>query len=438
MLRFAGPATVALLLVWAPLTAQAPEPSPASSTLRLGALLDTLASRSPRLEAARAVAAAAAARVDEASTLPDPMVQLGVMNVGLPDLNADMPASMAPSVQLMQRFPFPGTLGLRGDVAEATHRMAEASAEETWWSLRREASDLFYDLYSFEGRLVVMRETLGLLESFRTVARALYAAGEGAQTDVLRADVEVVRMDGEIRTMEAMRTAAAARLNGLLDRSADTPIPSPVLDPLPSTIPDGDTLEAWAWDSRPLLRRDRTAVDRADLGTELARKTIWPDLTLGVTYGQRDRGLGTERMGSAVIGFSLPVHAGSRQYAAREEARASLQRARADLSASRAGVESRIGVLMANLETAGTLIDLYRTGILPEAHATVESALSSYRVGGVDFMTLVDAQMSANRYESELVELFADYGRAVAGLESTVGRALPRTTSILAPAPEQR
>ena len=244
-------------------------------------------------------------------------------------------------------------------------------------------------------------------------------------------------MDGEIRTTEAMRRAAAARLNGLLDRSADTPIPSPRLDPLPASVPDEGTLEAWAWESRPLLRRDRTAVARADLGTALAHKTIWPDFTVGLTYGQRDRGTGTERMGSAVIGFSVPVHAGARQYAAREEARASMQQAQADLSASRAEVESHIGVLVAELETAGELIDLYRDGILPEARATVESALSSYRVGRVDFMTLVDAEMSANRYESELVDLYADYGRAVAGLESVVGRALPVTASILAPAPEQ-
>ena len=119
------------------------------------------------------------------------------------------------------------------------------------------------------------------------------------------------------------------------------------LDPLPASVPDEGTLEAWAWESRPLLRRDRTAVARADLGTALAHKTIWPDFTVGLTYGQRDRGTGTERMGSAAIGFSVPVHAGARQYAAREEARASMQQAQADLSASRAEVESHIGVLVA-------------------------------------------------------------------------------------------
>ena len=406
--------------------------------LRLEALLDTLAERNLRLRASAASAAAAAARVPEASTLPDPTLQLGVMNVGLPDFNADMPASMAPSVQLMQRVPFPGKLGLQGDIADAGRRMAEAGAAETWWTVRQLTADHFYDLYSLDGRLAVMRETLGLLENFRTVARAMYAAGGSPQADVLRADVEVVRLEGELHTMEAMRRATAARLNGLLDRPAATPVLPPALGPLPASVPAADTLEAWAWESKPLLERGRVALERSGRAVELAHRQIWPDFTVGLTYGQRDRGTGTERMGSAVVGFSLPVHAGRRQHAAREEAEALRRMADAELSGARIEVGAQIGVLLAELESARTLIALYRDDILPEARATVESALSSYRVGAVDFMTLVDAEMAVNRFETDLVGLFADYGRAVAGLESSVGRTLPSTTQTLTAPSEDR
>ena len=360
------------------------------------------------------------------------------MNVGLPDFNADMPASMAPSVQLMQRVPFPGKLGLQGDIADAGRRMAESGSDETWWTVRQQTADLFYDLYSLDGRLAVMRETLELLESFRTVARAMYASGRSPQSDVLRADVEVVRVEGEIHIMEAMRRATAARVNGLLDRRADTPVLTPELGPLPASVPNADTLEAWAWESRPLLERSRVALERSERTIELARRQIWPDLTVGLTYGQRDRGAGTERMGSALVGFSLPLHAGRRQYAAREQAEALRRMAEAELSGTRIEVEARIGVLLAELESARTLIALYGGDILPEARATVESALSSYRVGAVDFMTLVDAEMAVNRFETDLVDLFADYGRAVAGLESSLGRTLPRTTQILTTPSEDR
>jgi len=250
--------------------------------------------------------------------------------------------------------------------------------------------------------------------------------------------VEVARMDGEIQTMEAMRMAMAARINGLVDRPAETPVGSPALGGLPLEIPARDTLAMWAEETRPLLSRARLGVDQANSRVDLAQKQIWPDFTFGVMYGQRDAGAGTQRMGSAVIGFSLPVHAGKRQLATRDEARAMRRMADAELGGVRAEVGARVGELLAELDRARSLVGLYRDEVLPEAHATVESALSSYRVGAVDFLTLVDAQMTVNRYEGELYQLLADYGEAVAALESAVGRTLPRTDRILAEATEGR
>lgn len=284
------------------------EPLAATEGLTLPELLEDVARRNPRLKAMEASAAAAATRVAEASTLPDPTVQLGVMNFGLPDFNTDMVSSMAPSVQVMQMVPFPGKLGLRGEIAGAARRMAEAGSEEAWWQVRGMAADMFYELYALDRRTEVMGETLDLLRDFQAIARSMYSAGTGRQADVLRADVEVARMDGEVRKMEAMRRAMAARLNGLVDRPAATPVASPALPALPSVVPGQDTLSAWANETRPVLERARLGVHQADTRTDLARREIWPNLTFGLTYGQRDAGMGLERMGSAMIGFSLPVH----------------------------------------------------------------------------------------------------------------------------------
>jgi outer membrane protein TolC len=400
--------------------------------LRLEEVLALAKERNPRLQAMHAAAQAAAYRETEASTLPDPMFQLGIMNFGVPDLNTDMPMSMAPSVQVMQMIPFPGKLSLKGDIASYTSGMAEAGAEEAWWSVRGMASAMFYDLYSLDRRIEVMRETLALLSDFHQVAMALYTSGRGRQADVLRADVEVARMDGEIRKMEAMRRTMAARLNALLDRPAETEVPSPVLDALAQDVPSADTLLTWAKESRPALARGRMGVAQARTRQELADKQIWPDLTLGLSYGQRNRGAGTERMASAMVGFSLPVHAGSRQYAARDEAAAMERLAQAELASLEAEVDARIGELLAELERARTLTQLYRKEVIPEAQATVESAFSSYRVGSVDFLTLVGAQMTSNQYQGELYLLLGEYGKALAALESAIGRTLPATDQILA------
>ncbi|MGE0160833.1 MAG: TolC family protein [Gemmatimonadales bacterium] len=387
--------------------------------------------RNPMLGALRSAATAAGARQPEASTLPDPMLQLGIMNFGLPSFNTDMPTSMVPSVQLMQMVPFPGKLGLKGEIAAYSTAMADASARETSWLVRREAATLFFGLYALDHQIDVMRETLSLLDDFREVANAMYVSGTGHQADVLRADVEVARMDGEIRRMEAMRAADAAELNAVLDRPASTPVPTPLLGALPLDLPDGETLHLWALDSRPAVERGRLALEQASVQQRLTRKEIWPDITFGLSYGQRNIGMGTERMGSAMVEFSLPVHAGSRQLAMRREAAAMEEMARSDLRAIEAALDASIDIQLADLGRARVLTDLYGDEVIPEARATVESALSSYRVGSVDFMTLVDAQMTVNRYEGEFYQLLADYGRAIATMESLIGRELPRSGPLL-------
>ena len=136
--------------------------------------------------------------------------------------------------------------------------------------------------------------------------------------------------------------------------------------------------------------------------------------------------MGTERMGSLMVGFSVPVFAGQRQFRMREEAAAMQRMAEAEMADARATVDARIGELLADMDRSRTLLELYRSEVLPQSAGTVESAFASYRVGSVDFMTLVDAQMTLNEYEQELYQLQAEYAIALAELEMTVGREIPR------------
>ena len=133
---------------------------------------------------------------------------------------------------------------------------------------------------------------------------------------------------------------------------------------------------------------------------------------------------GTERMGSLMIGASLPVFARSRQLKLREEAAAMRQMATSDLMEMRADTRGALGEAYADLVRARRLADLYRNTIVPQSRAAVSAALAAYRVGKVDFMTLLDNQMTVNKYRQELVALEAEEGRAWAELEMLTGTAL--------------
>jgi len=283
----------------------------------------------------------------------------------------------------------------------------------------------FYELYQMDHSITVARETYRLLQDLAKATETMYGVGQGRQADVLRAQVELARMDEEIIRMEAERATALAQVNALFARAPDSTFGVPVLPDLPEQLPPLDSLVAEAVAARPMVRAGEADVRAADAAVRGARREIWPDLQVGVQYGQRPMaGGGTDRMGSLMLGFTLPVFAGSRQLAMRRETEAMRAMAQADLDDTRALTRGRVGELYVAVERARRLGDLYRTTILPQAETAVQSAQSSYRVGAVDFMTVLDDQMTVNRYRQDLITLDAERGTALAELEMLLGREL--------------
>jgi outer membrane protein TolC len=68
--------------------------------------------------------------------------------------------------------------------------------------------------------------------------------------------------------------------------------------------------------------------------------------------------------------------------------------------------------------------ELYRTGIIPQANLQVQSAMSAYRVGKADFLTLLDSQLTLYRYEIEYHQAITEYEKSIANLEAVVGKRL--------------
>lgn len=390
--------------------------------LELGEVYQVARTQSPRAEAARALAAAARARVPSARRPPDPQLQLGFMNYMIPGL-APMGAIGMTQLQVMQMIPAAGKLRFAGRAAEARAAAAGERARDVEWDVRARVAMAFYDLYATDRALEVARETLRLLQDIRAIADAMYRVGEGRQTDVLRAQVEIARMIEDTVRMTTMRMGMAASLNALLDRPANTHVGSALLPTFPDSLVSLQALMSES-SSRPMVRAAERDVETAAAEARVARRDIWPDLTLGVQYGQRGAEMGTERMGSLMLGASIPVFARSRQLRMRDEAVAMQRMADAELAEMRAQTRGDVATVYTTLVRARNLTALYRTTIIPQAEAAVASALAAYRVGSVDFMTLLDDRMTVNDYRQQLFALEAVEGKTWAELEMLIGREL--------------
>ena len=401
--------------------------------LRLGSVYDGVRDRNPRAFAARALATAAGARVSPAGTLPDPEVQLGFMNYRLPGLRPMDPLGMV-QLQVMQMIPLGGKLPLSTRIAGHEAVAERERAANVAWELRTRAATVFYELYAAEQAIAIATGTQRLVNDVASIAKSMYEVGEGSQADLLRAQVESARMTEEIMRMEAMRLAAVAKLTALLDQPGDTAFEAAVLPVFPATTPAPDSLLAQALRSQPMIRVGEAEVAAADAMSARARRELLPDLVVGIQYAQRRSDMGTERTGSLMLGASVPVFAGRRQLKWREEADAMRAMTVADLSWMKADTKGRIGELLANLQRAKRLTDLYLRTVLPQAEAAVTSAVSAYRVGRVDFMNVLDNRMTVNRYLQELVTLRMEEGQAWAELEMLTGRELFDPWSMATPA----
>lgn len=396
-------------------------PAQEDRTLTLDAVHAMVAGRNPRVRAASALSKAASARVPGTLRLPDPQVQLGFMNYAVPAFRPDATLGMT-QLQVMQMVPLPGKLSAAGAAARAQVAVAEARVGAAAWEARGVATMAFYDFWLARASRRVIVETRVLLQEAAAVAVAMYRSGEGAQGDVLRAQVEVARMDDELIRLTAMEAVATSKLAAAADTSADALTGTPVLPSVPDSAPAPGVLESRVLDGRPDLRVGEAGVRAAAAAMDVARRERWPDLQVGMQYGQRRGDMGIDRMGSLMVGASIPLYARSRQLAMRDEADAMRQMAVADLAEMRAETRARVAAVYAELRSAQRLRELYRSTVLPQAAAAAEAALASYRNGRGDFMAVVDTRMAVNRYRLEQLNIRASEGRAWADIEMLLGR----------------
>lgn len=323
-------------------------------------------------------------------------------------------------VEVTQMFPWPGKLRY---ARERAHRLARAealSASEAEVQLVARVTELYYELAYIDRAIAVMARTRDLLRDFFQISQAKYAVGEGLQQDVLQAQVSVARMTEDLTVMRQERVALAARFNALLGRGATVPVAALQLPDPGAPVAAVDSLMGLAQDRRPALEAAEQRARAAEAGYHAARREVFPDLMVGLAYGHRPR---YGDMGTIMLGFSLPIWAGKRQLPMRREM-AAMQASEEAMARDLANETfAMLTELRAEAERARELAQLYGNAILPQARAAVESALAVYRVGRVDYMTLVESEMTVNRYEIELLRLSARYHQAVAQIGALIGRA---------------
>ncbi len=386
-------------------------------TLRLADALQMVRSANPLLAAARLQADAAIERIAPAAALPDPELSFGLIDRPIGSFNADERMTMN-EVKLSQRFPWPGKRGLAREEATLRATALQFSSSESVLALEALTKAKYFDLAVTDRTLAVLERSRELMREWLEVAQTLYSVGERPQQDLFQGQVTLAQLSEEIILMEHAREVNAARLNSLLGRSASNPVGPVELPPIGKELPSLDSLRAVAMARRPALRAAEIQQQAAAVGVQRATRDFYPDVTIGLAYGQRPN---FDDMTSLTVGFTLPLRTGSLQQPIRREMEALEIRAAALTRDLQNSTDVELTEQHTMVEHSRALHRLYLTGILPQAEAAVAAAVSAYRVGKVDFLTVIENQMTVNRYQIEMFRATARLHHAVARIDALLG-----------------
>jgi cobalt-zinc-cadmium efflux system outer membrane protein len=362
-------------------------------------------------------------KIPQASAFEDPMFGFGIISLPTNFSFKDEDMTMK-EFSLSQKFPFYGKRRLMGEMAGKEAEAVFNEIQEKINRIIKEVKTAYYDLSHNYRTTEVVQRNKRILEDFAKIAETRYAVGEGIQQDVMKAHVEVSKMVDELIMLEQKKSALGAKLNALLNRSPETPVSTPeevVLQKLPIHI---EEFQKTAVDMNPTLKGMKKMIEAKEKAYDLAKREYYPDLTARFAYGQRDDGPDMKRkdMLTGEVMINIPIFYKSKQDRKVAEAMADIQATEAQYRAMKNEIHFMITDMASMIQRVERQLELYKTGIIPQANLQISSAMSAYRVNKADFMTLLDSQMTIYRYELEYHLALTEYEKNVASLEAVVGK----------------
>ena len=395
---------------------------------QLDALVAEAAERNPELQAAQRELEAARHRIAPAAALDDPMLEAGVVSLPAQSLSFRREDMTMKMIGLTQRLPYPGKRGLRRGVVEKEAQAADNNLRELANKVRRDVKVAYFDLALVDESQRLAQKNLLVLEQLSSIAESRYRVGQSTQSDVLKAQTQHARMQEELIKLGRERPMLEAELNRALGRAAGSAAITPAALQLQEAGLDLEALRSAAHVHRPQLLAQQTMIERSFRALEVARKDYYPDFDVRFSYGQRDNFdvMKREDLISLTVAINLPVWRAAKLEPRIAEAEAMRDQASTLYQARLNETDAMLRQQVAAAEQALKSARLYESALLPQARLAADASLSAYRVGRVDFFTLLDSQMTVFNAETGYAATLAARSKALAELELLTGREISR------------
>ncbi len=377
----------------------------------------------PELEAAFNRWKAALEKIPQVQTLPDPRFTYAyyIENV------ETKVGPQRHKLDISQTFPWFGKLDLLGDVALEEANIQKQNYEMLKIKLFYRVKEVYYEFYYLSRSISVTEENMKLLSYFEIVAQTKYTTGKAPQADVLKAQVELGKLEERLLSLRDLKEPVTAKLNAALNRPTNATLP------WPSSINDNDIkltddeIIKLIVENNPDLKGLEFKIEKITKSRELAKKQFYPNIMFGISYVETGPSSmpGTKDSGKdpvmTMLSINLPIW--------RDKYRAAVNEADIKRKSAVKERENRENMIIADLKTslyyyrdAGRKKELFRDSLIPKAKQALNVTQTAFEAGKKDFLSLIDIQRTLLEFELSYERALTNRAKFRAQVEMLMGR----------------
>ncbi len=389
-----------------------------AEVVKLDLLVEEAMNNNPEIKASKARWEAFSMRPSQEGSLPNPIIGGRIKNVSFSDITLGEDPRSDIQAFVIQEIPFPGKLSSKEEIA------VQESESQRWLSdaiSRKIIADLketYFEWFFINKSIEITNRNKELLQKFTKIAEVKYEVGMGIQQDVLKAQVEVSGFIERLELLAKRKEIVETKIKRILNRPLDSPLGEPeeiTKSELTTTL--AEITDATS-EHAPLLKSSSEIVDSREESLKLAKKQYLPDFILGATYFNRDWGNGDlDDIWQVSLGLRVPLYYWRKEKFGVREASLDVSQASENYESTKNNLLFQVKDNYITATTAEKLVELYQTGIIPQSTLSLESAISGYQVGNIDFLTLLNNLITLFNFELEYYKQLTEYQKALARIE---------------------
>jgi outer membrane protein TolC len=409
----------------AAISAIAVVPAVAQEPLTIAEAEDLALSAEPGQLAMQARAAALGERAVIAGDLPDPTLRIGVNNYPIQSGGFTTEGMTSAGLLFRQSFPAGKTRSIGTTQFELLASEANRNAEARGRNVLTAARSAWLEGYFWGQSHELIVEARPFFADLATITRSLYAVGRKNQQDVLRAELELSRIDDRLIEIERQQARARAALGEWIGAAASRPIATTL--PAWEDVPPFNDMRA-NLATHPTLMAADAQIAAKDAGVDLADQRSKPQWALDVAYSYRDGSLpsGDPRSDFVTVGVTVGLPFFSKK-SVDSTLSAALQE-RSAAQSTRIQVERELGSRLesefARWQDLSRRIALYEERILVQARDHAQAALLAYQSDRGDFADVMRGYIDDLNTRIEFIRLQVERAQSYAALANLGG--LPR------------